>query len=197
MTSRHFSARILASVALLFGASAPLSAQLGAIGSAAHRLIRFSVSGGATLPAGDLKNTHDTGFHMDGGLYLNIPGFPVKIRPELSFTKLKFKDLLIPSIATTNPNTQLLSGIGNIEVPLLMGLYVIGGVGAMNLKNNIGATGDSSQTNLVIDAGAGIRARIKQVDIFVEARVGSASYDKGKFGYSKAQFIPVTFGLVF
>jgi hypothetical protein len=32
---------------------------------------------------------------------------------------------------------------------------------------------------------------------FLEARMGAASYDAGKFGFSKAQFIPVTFGLVF
>ena len=197
MTNRHYARKTLAGFALLVAVSAPLAAQLGAIGGAAHKLIRFSVSGGATLPAGDLKDTHDTGFHMDGALLLNIPGFPIKLRPELSFTQLKFKPGVASSTATTDLNTQLLAGIGNIEVPLVMGLYVVGGVGAMNLKNNLGTTADSAQTKLVIDAGAGLRARIKQIDVFVEARVGSASYDKGKFGYSKAQFIPITFGLTF
>jgi hypothetical protein len=35
------------------------------------------------------------------------------------------------------------------------------------------------------------------VRAFIEARLGAASYDEGKVGFSKAQFIPVTFGLVF
>ncbi|MDQ6613091.1 MAG: hypothetical protein M3Y64_11695 [Gemmatimonadota bacterium] len=197
MINRHFSHKLLAGAALLLAVSKPLSAQLGAIGGAAHKLVRFSVSGGATLPSGDFKKTHDTGFHADGALLLNIPGFPFKLRPELSFTKLNFKPGAAASTATGDLSTQLLAGIGNIEVPLIMGLYVVGGAGAMNLKNNLGTTADSAQTRLVIDAGAGLRARIKQIDVFVEARVGSASYDKGKIGYAKAQFIPITFGLVF
>ena len=196
MFNRFFSLQVLAGAVMLSAFAAPLAAQNG-MGSAASRLIRFSVSGGATLPSGELKKFNDVGFHADGALILNIPGFPVRIRPELSFTKLKFKDGIIPPIATTDPTTQLLSGIGNIEIPLALGFYALAGVGALNVKNSIGATNDSSQTNVVINAGAGLRARIKRVDIFVEAKVGSASYDKGAFGYSKAQYIPVTFGLLF
>ncbi|MEP6781840.1 MAG: hypothetical protein ABJC26_18210 [Gemmatimonadaceae bacterium] len=196
MSNRFFSVQTIAAAAWLCAQAFPLAAQSG-MGSANNRLIRFSVSGGATLPSGELKKLHDIGFHADGALILNIPGFPVRIRPELSFTKLKFKDGIIPPVATTDPTTQLLSGIGNIEIPLVMGLYALAGVGALNVKNSIGATSDSSQTNVVINAGAGLRARIKRVDIFVEAKVGSASYDKGTFGYSKAQYIPITFGLLF
>ena len=32
---------------------------------------------------------------------------------------------------------------------------------------------------------------------FVEARAGTASFDKQKIGYSRTQFVPMTFGFVF
>ena len=195
---RITSLRVLLSASVFVATASPLSAQAGAIGSVVHHIFRFVVSGGATLPAGELKDFHDTGFHADGAVLIKIPGIPFALRPELSYTKLKFKNGVIPPTALNgDASTKLLSGLGNIEIPLLMGLYVIGGAGAMNLKSDVGTTSDITQTKLLIDAGAGLRFHIKAIDGFVEARVGSASYEKGKVGYSKAQFIPVTFGLVF
>jgi hypothetical protein len=62
-----------------------------------------------------------------------------------------------------------------------------------------GTTGgeDESSSKFTFDAGAGFRFALGGARGFVEARVGAASYDQGKFGFSKAQFIPITFGLVF
>jgi hypothetical protein len=166
-----------------------------------HKLVQVVVSGGVTLPAGELKNFHDTGFHYDGSLIFNIPGFPIAFRPEVSFTQFKLKNALVPGTAAAgygSNTTQLLSAIGNIEVPLAAGLYLIGGLGAMRLDSKLAATTtDETQTKLVIDAGAGFRFRLSRIDGFVEARMGTASYESGKFGYSKAQFIPITFGLAF
>jgi hypothetical protein len=193
-----------AAVSLAFALASPLSAQGMFGGAGGQRPIRLVVSGGLTVPAGDLKDLHDSGFHYDGSVIFNIPGLPFALRPELSLTTLKFKSNLrqtsVPGGIPSAPegDTQLLAGIGNIEVPLAGGLYVIGGVGAMNLKTTLaGASSDSSQTNLLISAGAGFRFRLSRIDGFVEGRLGTASYERGKFGYSKAQFIPVTFGLVF
>lgn len=179
----------------------PLQAQSS--GGLRRKLVQVVVSGGLTVPSGDLKTYHDNGFHYDGSLIFNIPGFPIALRPEVSLTTLKLKKNLIPAGTTSgygsnSSDTKLLSGLGNIEVPLAAGLYVIGGLGAMNLQSKLsGTTTDESATKLVIDAGAGFRFHMSRIDGFVEARMGSASYDNKKFGYSKAQFIPVSFGLAF
>ena len=163
------------------------------------RPIRVVVSGGLTLPKGDLKDFHDTGLHADASVLLNLPGFPLTLRPELTLTRLKQKysdvNNLLPNTyagSDSSQTTQFLGAIGNIEVPLMAGLYVLGGVGVLNLD-----AASENETKLTINAGAGFRFRLGRTEGFVEARLGTASYNAGVFGYSKAQFIPISFGLAF
>jgi hypothetical protein len=89
--------------------------------------------------------------------------------------------------------------LGNIEVGLGGGLYVLAGGGMLSLSAPAALTGTGEETSkkFTFDAGAGLRFSLGSAKGFVEARIGSASYDQGKVGFSKAQFIPVTFGLVF
>ncbi|MEP7346696.1 MAG: hypothetical protein ABI877_15600, partial [Gemmatimonadaceae bacterium] len=180
------------------GVGAGSSNALGQMpGGASSRPIRLVVSGGLTLPAGDLKDTHDSGFHYDASLLLNIAGIPLTLRPEVTLTRFTLKD---PTTQTTSGYggsgdvTQMLGALGNIELPLGGGLYAIAGGGVLNLKTpTSGASSpDISQSKLTFDAGAGLRFHLGGIGGFVEARVGTASYDQGKFGYSKATFIPIT-----
>ena len=163
----------------------------------AQRPVSLVVSGGMTLPAADLADFHDAGFHYDASLLFNIPGFPVALRPEFSLTQFKLK---VPtSITGEDDITQMMSVMGNIEFPLGGGLYALAGGGIMSLSVPGAATGgvDESSSKFAFDAGAGFRFAMGSIKGFLEARIGAASYDEGKFGFSKAQFIPVTFGLVF
>ena len=179
------------------------SAAMGQIprGGGSARPVQLVVSGGLTLPAGDLKDFHDSGFHYDASLLLNIAGFPLTLRPEVSFTRLNVKDALTNTTSGYGSGdvTQMLGALGNIELPLGGGLYAIAGGGLLSLKSPSGTTGgaDISQSKITFDAGAGLRFHLGGIGGFVEGRVGTASYDQGKFGFSKATFIPVTFGLVF
>jgi len=93
----------------------------------------------------------------------------------------------------------MISMMGNLELPLAGGLYVLAGGGILSLSVPSAATGvpDESSSKFTFDAGAGFRFALGPTRGFIEARVGAASYDEGKFGFSKAQFIPLTFGLVF
>lgn len=84
--------------------------------------------------------------------------------------------------------------MGNIELPVAGGLYLLAGGGLLSLDL---AGADASSSKFAFDAGAGFRFALGGIRGFVEARVGAASYEQGKFGFSKAQFIPVTFGVVF
>lgn len=169
------------------------------VAQSSTRPIRFVVTGGMTVPQGDLKNFNDTGFHAAGSLLINLMG--LTIRPELSLTRMKQKALASLAIQNSTidpstPTTQMLAAMGNIELPLLAGLYVLAGVGLQNLDAST-ATRDLTQSKMMINAGAGFRFRMGPADGYLEARLGTASYDAGKVGYSKAQMIPVSFGLVF
>jgi hypothetical protein len=163
------------------------------------RPISVVISGGLTVPAGDLTDYHDAGFHYDASLLINIPGFPLAIRPEFSLTRFRMKEFALPNPGLTGDVTQMTSILGNLELPLGGGLYVLAGGGILSLKvpGDATGTGEQSSSKLTFDAGAGLRFALGSARGFVEARIGAASYDEGKFGFSKAQFIPITFGLVF
>ena len=163
------------------------------------RPINLVISGGMTVPAADLADLHDAGLHFDASLLLNIPGFPVALRPEFSLTRFKLKEPVLTG-ANTDDVTQMIAAMGNLELPLAGGLYVLAGGGILSLSlPGAASTGgtDESASKFTFDAGAGFRFALGGARGFVEARVGAASYDQGKFGFSKAQFIPITFGLVF
>lgn len=166
-------------------------------GGANNRPVRVVISGGLTLPSGDLKDLHDTGFHYDAALLVRFAGVPISLRPELSLTRFSLKNAAgSGGSGYGSGDTQMLGALGNLEVPLAGGLYVMAGGGLLNLKTP-DATGDISQSKVTFDAGAGLRFNLGSISGFVEGRMGTASYDQGKFGFSKAQFIPITFGLVF
>lgn len=190
-------ARTLA-VAFAWIAASPLllTAQMPGMGST--RPISLVISGGLTLPAGDLGDFHDSGFHYDASLIFNIPGFPIGLRPEFSLTQLKLKDAVLAAPGADDM-TNMMAFLGNIEIGIGGGLYVLAGGGILSLSapDALTGAGEESSKKFTFDAGAGLRFALGSVRGFVEARIGAASYDAGKVGFSKAQFIPVTFGLVF
>ncbi len=106
---------------------------------------------------------------------------------------------VLPGYPTTLDGASTLLGLlGNVEVPLAGGLYVIGGVGATNVKSGATtAAEDASQTALTYNGGAGLRFRLGSVSGFIEGRLKSLSLDKGKALFSDVTTIPVSFGLVF
>src|SRR5688572_33354554 len=163
------------------------------------RPISLVLSGGLTVPSSDLGDLHDAGLHFDAALILNIPGFPIALRPEFSLTQFKLKEPVLVAPGADDV-TNMMAFMGNIEVPLGGGLYVLAGGGILNMSVPEALTPDGeeeSSKKFTFDAGAGLRFALGGVRGFIEARVGAASYEQGKVGFSKAQFIPLTFGLVF
>ena len=184
---------------LLCGSATIARAQLpgGSGSTSCSRIVCLVVSGGMTLPAADLADFHDSGFHYDASLLLNFPGLPITFRPEFSLTQFKLKDPLIPSSGGEDV-TKMFAAMGNIEVAMGGGLYLLGGGGILSLDPaDLGTGTGDSETKFTLDAGAGYRFKLGGIRGFLEARIGAASYDQGTFGFEKAQFIPVTFGLVF
>lgn len=197
--------RTLLSAALLLATTRPASAQRGLFGGMggdgiAQQPVRVVVDGGLTVPSGEFKATHQNGFHYGAMLILTIPGLPIAIRPEVSLTSFRVREPPTASTLLTDyKHTKTVSGLGNIELPIAGGLYLMGGAGVLSLKADTATLGRQlSASNLMLDLGGGIRFKLgERIDGFLEARVGTASFDKEKFGYSRAQFVPLTFGLVF
>lgn len=163
------------------------------------RPIRFVITGGASVPQGDLKKFNDMGFHAAGSLLVNL--FGLTLRPELSLTRLKQKLASTTVGGVPQPaageSTQLLAAMGNVELPLFMGLYVLGGVGLQNIDAPATSSTSRTDSQMMVNAGAGFRFHLGPADGFLEARIGTASYTQGKLGYTKSQIIPISFGLAF
>ena len=182
-------------VALSFSTS-PLAAQRP--GEPGARIIQFVVSGGAVVPTGKFKDVHDLGIHADGALILNVLGF--RLRPELSLTRFNIKDALAAQGASGSSlgTTQMIGAMGNIELPLFMGLYIMAGVGALSLSTDAAEGAETfNGTKFTVDGGAGLRFKAGPIGVFIEGRVNSVYTEKGAIDFKDVKVIPVTFGLVF
>jgi hypothetical protein len=208
----HF-APIIAAALLL----APLS--VGAQFTGSTRPVSLVISGGATVPTGNFKDYHDLGMHADVSLLLNVFGQSLRLRPELTYGRFSISDKLRSTLGLSTqaraaflPNgrsaatvayssdavSTLLGGFGNIEIPLASGLYVLAGVGAIDLKTDATTTGTSlSSTKLAYNGGAGLRFKIGGIAGFIEGRLTDIAVEKGKALFKDVRTVPVSFGLVF
>jgi hypothetical protein len=187
-------------VAALSLTTVPLCAQNRGGGP---RIIQFVVNGGAAVPTGKFSDAHDMGLHAAGSIILNVLG--LRLRPEATWTKFNIKDAFKNNLPCTPPgcttgagSTQMIGAMGNIELPLFAGLYVIGGVGELSLStDNAAGAATFKGAKFTIDGGAGWRARVGAISVFLEGRVNSVYTDQGAVNWKDVKVIPVTFGLVF
>jgi len=193
------------------------------------RPIRFGVGGGVSLPVGDFKDGGDAaaikrdfkeGVAGQGYVEFRAPGTPLGFRAAVSYNRFKAGDLTVtrtgaggtPTTSTiTDGYSQILGGLANVSLQLPTGPirpYVLGGVGAFNLKNTAtlvttpgaGVTtgAEQSTTNFGINGGAGVLVRLGGVEAFAEARIANVYTKAEKFANLKSvQYVPITFGLSF
>ena len=164
------------------------------------RIIQFVVNGGVAVPTGKFSDAHDMGLHAAGSLIFNIMG--LRLRPEATWTKFNIKDAFAGvgggGSGTSAGSTQMIGAMGNIELPLFAGLYVMAGVGELSLStDNAAGAATFKGAKFTIDGGAGWRARVGAISVFLEGRVNSVYTDQGAVNWKDVKVIPVTFGLVF
>ena len=182
----------------------PLSAQLPGMGLISSRkpLVQVGFGGGMSVPTSNAKEAFENGVHGRGFMLLNIPGLP-SFRFDLSATKFDWKEAVIGS-ATMQGESQVLAGLANLSIDLFKGPirpYVMAGVGAFHIRNELQAEGEtdetSSQTRFGIDGGAGLAFKIKRLEMFVEGRVQNVYTERGVIDTKSIQTVPVTFGIIF
>ena len=188
----------------LCATAVPLSAQLPGIGLISSRkpLVQVGFGGGMSVPTSNAKEAFENGVHGRGFMLLNIPGLP-SFRFDLSATKFDWKEAVVGS-ATMQGESQVLAGLANLSIDLFKGPirpYVMAGVGAFHIRNELQAEGEtdetSSQTRFGIDGGAGLAIKIKRLEMFVEGRVQNVYTERGVIDTKSIQTVPVTFGIIF
>jgi hypothetical protein len=184
-------------------AALPLSAQLPGVGLITGRkLVQFGFGGGMSVPTSNAKEAFENGVHGRGFMLINVPGLP-SLRFDLSATKFDWKEAVAGG-PTAEGESQVLGGLANISINLLKGPirpYVMAGLGAFHIRNELQTSGESdetsSQTRFGIDGGAGLAIKIKRLEMFVEGRVQNVYTERGVIDTKSIQTVPVTFGIIF
>lgn len=188
----------------LCAAALPLSAQLPGMGLISGRkpLVQVGFGGGMSVPTSNAKEAFENGVHGRGFMLINLPGLP-SFRFDLSATKFDWKEAVAGS-PTMQGESLVLGGLGNISINLLPGPirpYVMAGVGAFHIRNELQTSGEpdesSSETRFGIDGGVGLAIKIKRLEMFVEGRVQNVYTERGVIDTKSIQTVPVTFGIIF
>ncbi len=160
------------------------------------RPVSFGVSGGLSLPVGDLGDGYDSGFNITGHIAYKPASFTnLSFRGDVSFDKWGNKTL-------DDVSTRMLGVTANAvyafpqTTPGVVRPYVLGGVGFFNGKSTGTVAGqnlgDDSSTDIGAQVGAGVNFQLSGFATFVEAKFVNVFGDG-----SSLSFIPITFGIKF
>jgi hypothetical protein len=166
------------------------------------RTIQVGFGGGMSVPTSNVKEAFENGVHGRGFVLVDLPILP-SLRFDLSATKFDWKEAIAGGPTTTG-ESQVLGGLANISINLLKGPirpYVMAGLGAFHIRNELQTSGSpdetSSQTRFGIDGGAGLAIKIMRLEMFVEGRVQNVYTERGMIDTKSIQTIPITFGIIF
>lgn len=161
------------------------------------RPVSFGVSGGLSMPMGDLGDGVESGFNITGHLGYKPASFAnLSFRGDVSFDRWAYK-------GNVDGNTRAIGVTGNAvyafpqSSPSMVRPYVLGGVGFYNGKGSDVTVGAitvkaESSTDLGVQAGAGINFNLSGFSTFVEAKFVNVFGDG-----SSSSWIPITFGFKF
>ena len=164
-----------------------------AIPAASHaQSTSILVSGGLSVPVGDLSDGANSGYNVNLGLAFGAPLIPVGARIEAGFSSFEGKDVDV--------STRIASATANAIVnlgPTGAAPYLIGGLGIYNRRfsgNDLLGASDN-KTTAGVNIGGGIRFPLGGISTFLEARyhmmLGSSD-EAANF-----KFIPISFGVQF
>jgi hypothetical protein len=171
--------------------------------------LSFGVGGGITMPTNGTGDVLQNGFHIRGLAEMHVPALPFGLRGALGYQKMDLKDALQAASGVTGGQSQILSGLGGITLPIMgsgpIRPYITASLGAFHItgqaSDSTGATVSKSTTQFGIDGGAGIKFGMGAAHGFVEARLENvytqAGWNPAMTSLKEARFIPVTFGLNF
>ena len=172
-------------VAALMMTPAMVSAQSSAVG--------FGLSGGLSVPTGDLGDRVDAGYSIAGHVFLKSSSMKsLRFRGDVSYSGFDYKNI--------NASYRSLGFVGNALIDLSTNggvkPYVLGGLGAFNGKSStqIGSAAvvSTSSTDVGIQIGGGLNFQLSGFSTFLEAKYVNVFTDNNSAGY-----IPITFGVRF
>jgi len=180
----------------MFGLAAALAAPAALSAQASSdRPVSFGISGGLSLPMGDLGDAVESGYTAAGHIFFKPASFnALSFRGDVSYDRWTTK-------VSDDANVQSLGFVANalynVNTTGMVKPYLLGGVGAFNSKVKLdlpgGASGDSeSSTDLGIQVGGGLRFQLSGFSTFLEAKYVNVFGDG-----DSSNWVPITFGIRF
>jgi len=166
--------------------------------AAPARAISFGVSGGASLPMGNLGDIAETGYNLGAHILLSPPSFTnLSFRGDVTFDRWALKGTIANA---ADANLRALGVAANAifraSSAMTMRPYAIGGVGFYSAKGSgtIGGltVSDESDNNFGIQAGAGLEFQLSGFTTFLEAKFVNVFSEN-----NSTNWVPVTFGIRF
>jgi opacity protein-like surface antigen len=161
------------------------------------RPVSFGLSGGLSLPMGDIGDAYDSGFNVTGHVMFRPGSFTnLSFRGDVNFDR--FGSKLLDDVSL-----RLIGGTVNAvyafpqATPGMIRPYVLAGVGMQNSKVNGSVAGvnldlSTSSTDIHAQGGAGVNFQLSGFTTFVEAKFVNVFGDG-----SSSTYIPITFGFRF
>lgn len=188
---KRISFAIAAMAAILFSASTS-SAQ-------SNKAVSIGISGGATIPVGDLGDLYTTGYNGTASLMFRSIGSPLGLRVDGTYNRMSVRDDVIgldgiESISIAGVNGNLVYNLPGTGITP----YLIGGAGVYWPQGHGNGIDSNSEAKLGLNGGVGASFPLSGFNTFLEARFHHVFTDTVEgANHNSTNFIPVTFGISF
>lgn len=178
-------------VGLLGMLALPLAAQ-----AQTTRSVAVGVSGGLSLPMGDLGDALESGYNVTGHLYYAPTTMKIGFRGDVGYDKWKSKSDGNGVDADLNILSFTANGLYTFgESTASMRPYLLVGAGAYRSKSStevLGVSSSETSTDAGIQGGLGLSFKLSGFSTFLEAKYVNV-FTEG----NSSNFLPITFGIRF
>jgi len=169
--------------------------------------ISVGISGGVSVPNGELANGAsggftgvNTGYNITGSIAIALPVLPFEIRGDAAYNRFGSKNAVFAQEVgnnSYNADVGVTSLTVNIVYPFpiptpIVRPYIIGGIGDYDVRTSPTTSGSTSQSNFGYNIGAGVKVSLVGFNVFAEARYNHVNQDNGSVA-----FTPITVGVMF
>ncbi len=152
--------------------------------------VSFGVSGGLSLPVGDLGDAVDAGYNITGHIWLSPASFKtVSFRGDVSYDNWSYKKF---SASTRNLGVVANAIIHPSVSKSTVVPYIIGGVGFFNGKSFTTVSSSRTSSDPGVQVGGGIEFKLSGFSTFAEAKFVNV-FTNG----NATNWVPITFGVRF
>jgi hypothetical protein len=174
--------------------AASIGMLVGPTSLASQRPVSLGVAGGASIPAGNLRDGVDVGWHALATIVVSTLMQPLGLRVDVAYNRFSFKDTGVPALANEYQSTGSATLNFTYRLPMTnspISPYLISGLGAYRSECSLG-TGCEPTTRYGWNVGLGTKLYILGFRSFLEGR-----YHRTEAGNTDVHYFPLTFGFLF